>query len=331
MVNKKEEKQSNISEEEPKKKKAEEEKPKEESDSAKILSGEKKKNLEIDAEKKEGPKRTGKTEEKKLEKKEEEKKEEEKKPEETEELEKEIQAVSAKDKEIKKMFEAGLHFGHRHSRKHPKMEPFIYGVRNTVDIIDLLQTKEYLKKALDYLKQKKKENALILFVGTKVSARALVKELADEPGIPYVTERWLGGTLTNFKVISQRIKYLKEMEEKREKGELEKYKKKERIVINKKLERIEKKMGGLRNLVKLPDLLFVVDVAKEKLAIKEAKEKGIPIVGICDTDGDPTLVDCPILANDDAISSLKYILDRVKKALKPLNRSETKHEIEAKL
>ncbi|MCD6094501.1 30S ribosomal protein S2 [bacterium] len=224
------------------------------------------------------------------------------------------------EKEIEEMFNAGLHFGHRHSKTHPKMTPFIYGMRNNVDIIDLLKTKEYLEKALDYLKEKKKEKPLILFVGTKVSAKKLVKELAEELKMPYVVERWLGGTLTNFEVISKRVQYLKEMEEKKKKGEFEKYPKKERLKINQELEKIEKKMGGLKLLTRLPDLLFVVDVRKEALAIKEARRKGIPIVGICDTDGDPSLVDYPIPANDDAISSLKYILEKVKEALKECNR-----------
>ena len=301
MENKKEEEKLNTNEKQVKKEKVE--KPKKKSVSAKISSEKKKGGSKIDTEKKE-----------KTEKKEEELKEENGKK--IKESENEIQMVSLDDKEIKEMFESGLHFGHRHSKKHPKMEPFIYGVRNTVDIIDLLQTKEYLKKALDYLKKKKKENALILFVGTKILARALIKELADEIKMPYVTERWLGGALTNFEIISKRVEYMKETETKKEKGEFKKYKKKERVIINKNLERIEKKMGGLRNLTKLPDVLFVVDVDKEKLAIKEAREKGIPIVGICDTNGDPTLIDYPILANDDAISSLKYILDKVEKSLK---------------
>jgi small subunit ribosomal protein S2 len=223
---------------------------------------------------------------------------------------------TSKDAEIQKMFEAGLHFGHRHSRIHPKMGPFIYGTRNNVDIIDLAETKEYLQKALDFLREQKEKKSLILFVGTKASAKEMIKELTEALSMPYVTERWLGGTLTNFEVISKRIKHLKEMEEKKANGELEKYKKKERIKIEQEMEKMKKKLGGLKNLSRLPDILFVVDVAKEKLAVKEAKQKKIPIVGICDTNGDPTSVDYPIPANDDAISSLKYILEKVKEALK---------------
>jgi small subunit ribosomal protein S2 len=234
---------------------------------------------------------------------------------EIEELKEKSQIVLAEDKEIERMFKVGLHFGHKRARKHPKMEPFIYGIRNNIDIIDLLKTKEYLKEALDYLKQKKKEGALILFVGTKISVRKLIKELAEEIKMPYVIERWLGGTLTNFEVMSGRIKYLKELEEKTKKGEFEKFTKKERIRINQELARIERKIGGLRELSRLPDTLFIVDVKKEELAIREAKAKGISIVGICDTDGDPTSVDYPIPANDDSVPSLKYILEKVKKVL----------------
>lgn len=220
------------------------------------------------------------------------------------------------DAEIQKMLKAGIHFGHRHSKTHPQMKPFIYCMRNTVDIINPVKTKECLEEALKFLKEQKEKKALILFVGTKISARNLVKELAEELDMPYVNERWLGGTLTNFEVISKRLNYLKEMQKKRETGELKKYKKKEQIKINQEITSIERKMGGLKNLSRLPDVLFVIDVEEEKLAVKEAREKNIPVVGICDTNGNPNSINYPIPANDDATSSLKYILDKVRKALK---------------
>jgi len=220
------------------------------------------------------------------------------------------------DAEIQKMLEAGMHFGHRHSKTHPKMTPFVYGSRNTIDLINPLKTKECLEEALNFLKKQKEKKSLILFVGTKISAKNLIKELAEELSMPYVNERWLGGTLTNFEVISKRINYLKEMEEKRNTGKLDDYKKKERAMINQEIARIERKVSGLKNLSRLPDVLFVVDIEKEKLAIKEANKKKIPIVGICDTNGNPDSVDYPIPANDDTVSSLKYILDKVKEVLK---------------
>jgi len=220
------------------------------------------------------------------------------------------------DAEIKKMLEAGVHFGHRHSKTYPKMAPFIYGSRNTIDLINPLKTKEYLEEALNFLKKQKEKKSLILFVGTKISAKKLIKELAEELSMPYVNERWLGGTLTNFEVISKRINYLKEMEAKRDTGKLDDYKKKERVKINQEIARIERKISGLKNLSHSPDVLFVIDIEEEKLAVKEANKKKIPIVGICDTNGNPDMVDYPIPANDDAVSSLKYILDKVKEVLK---------------
>lgn len=235
----------------------------------------------------------------------------------TEKLKKKSKEEKAKkdDKEIERILKAGLHFGHKRSKGHPKMGPFIYGMRNHILIIDPLKTKVALNQALEYLKQKKKEGALVLFIGTKISAKKLIKSLAEELKMPYVIERWLGGTLTNFEIVNKRIQYLREMEEKIKKGEFDKYTKKEKMRIDQEIERIKRKIGGLLFLKKLPDLLFVVDVHKEKLAVKEAKAKGIPVVGICDTDGDPTSVDYPIPANDDGLSSLKYILGKVKKVL----------------
>lgn len=229
---------------------------------------------------------------------------------------KEISEVElVEDKEIEEMFKAGLHFGHRHSMIHPKMLPFLYGVRNEIDIIDLLKTKEYLKKALDYLKEKKKGKPLILFVGTKAVARDILRKLAEELQMPYVYERWLGGTLTNFEVIKKRVDYLKEMEEKKTKGEFEKYHKKERMKLDKDLNKLKRKMEGLKKLLRLPDILFAVDVEEERLAINEARKKEIPIVGICDTDGNPNFINYPIPANDDSVASIKYILEIVEKVL----------------
>lgn len=240
-------------------------------------------------------------------------KKEEKKKEEDKKIEEPKKEVVVLDKEIKKMLEAGLHFGHSHSRKDPKMTPFIYGTRNNIDIIDLLETKDYFDRALKYLKEKNK--SLILFVATKISAKEIVKKVAEKLDIPYISERWLGGTLTNFDVIKKRIEYLKELEEKEKRGEFDKYTKKERIRIDQEREKIERKIGGLRKLDRLPDVLFIVDVKKEISAIKEAKAKKIPIVGICDTDADLNLLDYPIIANDESVSSLNYILEKVEKAL----------------
>lgn len=210
---------------------------------------------------------------------------------------------------------AGLHFGHRVSRVHPKMAPFIYGTRDTVHIIDLEKTKEKLTEALKFIRDLVAENKILLIVGTKVQAKNLVKEMAKECSLPYVNERWLGGTFTNFEVIKKRIDYFKDLEKKEKEGELEKYTKKEKARISLELKKLETKLGGIKNLEKLPDAILVLDMKKDALAVKEARAKGVKIIGICDTNVDPTLADFPIPGSDDAISAIKYILDKVKETV----------------
>jgi len=213
------------------------------------------------------------------------------------------------------MAQSGLHFGHRVSRVHPKMEPYLYGIRNSVHIIDLEKTKEKFKEALKFIQKLISENKVLLFVGTKIQAKGLVKNVATECALPYVVERWLGGTFTNFETIKKRIEYFKDLEKKKAGGELEKYTKKERAKIDQELKDLEIKFGGIKNLSQLPDAIFVLDMKKEALAVKEAREKGVKVIGISDTNTDPTLADFPIPANDDAISSLKYVLEKVKEVI----------------
>lgn len=217
--------------------------------------------------------------------------------------------------DIEEMAKMGLHFGHRTSRVHPKMEPYLYGVRNTVHIIDLEKTKEKLKEALKFIQELISENKILLLVGTKIQAKNLVKEMAKELNLPYIAERWLGGTFTNFGVIRKRIEYFKDLEKKKTEGELEKYTKKERAKIDQELRDLEIKLGGIKNLEKLPDAIFVLDMKKDALAVKEARQMGVKVIGISDTNVDPTLADYPIPANDDAISSVKYILEKVKEII----------------
>lgn len=213
------------------------------------------------------------------------------------------------------MAEAGLHFGHRTSRVHPKMKPYIFGVRNTVHIIDLEKTAEKFKEALGFIKKLISENKILLLVGTKVQIKDLAREVAKECDLPYIIERWLGGTLTNFEIIKKRLEYFKELERKKEKGELKKYTKKEQAKIDHEIKNLEIKFGGIKNMEKLPEAVFILDMKKDNLAIKEARKKGVAIVGIADTNVDPTLADYPIPANDDAISSVKYILEKVKEVI----------------
>lgn len=214
------------------------------------------------------------------------------------------------------MAKAGVHFGHRTSRVHPKMKPYLYGVRNTVHIIDLEKTAEKLKEALKFIQELIAENKILLLVGTKIQVKDLVKEIAKDCNLPYVNERWLGGTFTNFEVIKKRIEYFKDLEKKKKEGELEKYTKKERAKIDQELRDLEIKFEGIKNLERLPDAIFVLDMKKDDLAVKEARMKGIKVIGIADTNVDPTLADYPIPANDDAISSVKYILEKVKEVIK---------------
>jgi len=214
------------------------------------------------------------------------------------------------------MTRAGLHFGHRTSRINPKITPYLHGVRNTVHIIDLEKTAQKLKEALEFIQQVISENKILLIVGTKIQIKNLAKNMAEECGLPYVVERWLGGTLTNFETIKRRIEYFKELERRKREGELENYTKKERAEIDQELRILETKFGGIKNLERLPDVVFALDMRKDALAIKEARMKGIEVIGIADTNVDPTLADYPIPANDDAISSVKYILDKVAEVIK---------------
>lgn len=222
--------------------------------------------------------------------------------------------------DTEEMARSGLHFGHRTSTIHPKMMPYLYGARNSVHIIDLEKTKEKLAEALKFIQELISENKVLLLVGTKVQVKDMAKDLAKEFGLPYITERWLGGTFTNFEVIKKRVDYYKDLERQKAEGELEKYTKKERANIDQEIKDLETKFGGVKDLEKLPDAVFVLDMKKDFLAVKEAREKGVKVIAISDTNVDPTLVDYPIPANDDTVSSVKYILDKVKEAIKSASR-----------
>lgn len=216
---------------------------------------------------------------------------------------------------VDEMAEAGLHFGHRTSKIHPKMKEYISCVKNGVHMIDLEKTKEKLILALDFIKKNISEEKSFILVGTKIQFKDLVKEIGEEAKIHYISGRWLGGTFTNFKTIKERIDYFKDLEAKKNKGELEKYTKKEKLEISRELENLENKFGGIKNMDKLPDLIFVLDMEKDGLAVKEAQKKGVKIIAIADTCVDPSVADFFIPANDDAISSVTYILNKVKETI----------------
>ncbi len=218
---------------------------------------------------------------------------------------------------VEDMALAGLYFGHRVSKRHPKMKPYIVGVKGSdhINIIDLEKTKELFIQALNFIKDFVKEEKTLLIVGTKLPTRKLVEDFAKECDLPYVTNRWLGGTITNFGIIKKRIDYFNELKDKRSKGELEKYTKKEQLEIDRKIEKLELKMGGIRDIKKIPDAIFVLDMKKDAIAIKEAKAQGVTIIAIAGTGADPSLVNYPIPANDSSLTSVKYILDKVKEVI----------------
>ncbi len=225
------------------------------------------------------------------------------------------QAVNKINIDVEEMARLGLNFGHRTSRINPKMKPYISSIRSSINIIDLEKTKERLVEALDFIQKLVSENKVLLLVGTKIQIKNMVKSMAEECGLPYITERWLGGTFTNMASILKRVEYYKDLEKKIASGELEKYTKKERANFDQELKRLGIKFKGIKELSRLPEAVFVCDMIKDKLAIKEARAKGIKVISICDTNVDPTLVDYPIPASDDTISSVKYILEKVKEAI----------------
>lgn len=226
-----------------------------------------------------------------------------------------LQATLPIDPEIEAMMEAGVHLGHARSKHNPGMIPYLWGVRNNVEIIDLTKTKEKLAEALAFLKQAAEGRKLLLFVGTRPSAKDLVRSVAEELGYPSVTERWVGGTLTNFRIIRQRIETLEALEQEKASGGFEKYTKKERLVKDEEIMRLRQHFDGLRRLTKLPDALFIIDISHDDLALHEARRIGIPVVALTDTNTDPRAVQYPIPANDDARSAITYIVERVKASI----------------
>lgn len=216
---------------------------------------------------------------------------------------------------IKELLEAGVYFGHPTRQFDPRIRPFLYGKRQGIFIIDIEKTIERLKEAGDFLKKVSSQGKMVLFVGTKKQAQNSVKEVAEKCGMPYVNYRWIGGTLTNFKEIRKRIARLEEIEKIIETGKINLYTKKEGALIMKEKEELEKKFGGIRNMTEFPGALLIVDVRREINAIREAKDTGIPIVGIVDTNGNPDLVDYPIPANDDGLKSITLLLSKLAESI----------------
>lgn len=216
---------------------------------------------------------------------------------------------------VKKMAEAGVHFGHSKSRKNPRMTPYIYTLRNDIHIIDLVSSVRKLEEALEFIKEIVKKGGFVLFVGIQPQARETVKEVTKECNMPYVIDRWLGGTLTNFKTIHKRVEYLLDLEKKKKAKELEKYTKREQMLFDEEIEKLNKNLGGIKELNKLPDAVLVLSTKNNLAAVREARRKKIPVVGLVDTDSDPMLVDYPIPSNDEAVSALKFMLEQFKKII----------------
>ncbi len=210
--------------------------------------------------------------------------------------------------EVEKLIEAGVHFGHRVSRWHPRMRPYIFGKRNQIHIVDIRETIKGLVRASNFLNRVAQSGKQIVFVGTKRQAKTLVQQEAQRCGMHFVSERWLGGTLTNYHTIRSRLKRLEELEDLEKTGTIEQYSKKRISRLRRERKKIHRNLEGIRNLKSLPGCLVVIDVRREHIAVKEAKKLGIPLVGLVDTDCDPRDVDLVIPGNDDAYRSVQQVL-----------------------
>lgn len=218
---------------------------------------------------------------------------------------------------VKEMFKAGVHFGHKKSNRHPKMEQYIYGLKSNIQIIDLEKTIENMEIALEFIEGIAKKGGKILFVGIRPQCQYLIEETAKKCKMPYVALRWIGGLLTNFKTIRKRIDYFIDLEKKRDEGELKKYTKKEQKHFDKEIEKLKKNFDGIRDLKELPDAIFILGVKEHMTPIREAKIKKIPVIALVDTDSNPTLVDYVIPSNDEAISAIQFMLNQIEKVIIP--------------
>lgn len=232
--------------------------------------------------------------------------------------------------DLRELLEAGSHFGHQVRRWNPKMAPFIYTARDGVHVFDLTITAQKLNEACEFIREQAAAGKVIMFVGTKRQAKPIVREEAQRVGAPFVAERWMGGTMTNWEEINKRISKLRDISKKWEEGFYDKYTKKERVLINREMERLQRFFGGIVELRAIPDIMFVVDTAKEDVAVREALARGVTVVGITDSNCDPEVVNYPIPANDDAVRSIKYIVNRIANAYEEgkskIKKAEVKEE-----
>ncbi len=209
---------------------------------------------------------------------------------------------------VKALVDSGVHFGHRCSRWNPKMQPYIHGKRNMIHIMDVKETIKGLLRAKKLVQQAVSQGKDILFVGTKRQARFAVEEEAKRCGMHYVNERWLGGTLTNFRTIRARLQRLEELEKLWATGQIETYSKKMKSTLNREMTKIKTNLSGIRKMERMPGVMFIIDTRREHIAVKEAKKLGVPTIALIDTDSDPDLIDLPIPGNDDAMRAIEIIL-----------------------
>lgn len=224
------------------------------------------------------------------------------------------QEKKVNNERIEEMFKAGVHFGYSKTRRHPSLTPYIFGVKNKVEIIDLEQTDELLEKALSFVSTLAKEGKQILFVGGKNEARGALKIAAESVGMPFVDGRWIGGTLTNFPEIKKRLQKLEDLVKQKEKGELSKYTKKERLMIDREIANLERFFSGISSLKDLPKAVVVIDSKKENIAVSEAKKMNIPVIALSGTDCDITGLAYPIVGNDASVQSITFFVTEIAKA-----------------
>jgi small subunit ribosomal protein S2 len=225
---------------------------------------------------------------------------------------------------IEKMFEAGAHYGYSKSRRHPTTTPYIFTTKNGVDIINIEKSHELFEKAMEEIKRLAQSGKTILFVGTKAEAKQQIIETALALGMPYVSERWVGGTLTNFPEIKKRIVKLLDLRDQKEKGELDKYTKKERLLIDREMDDMTKNFQGITGITKTPDVVFVIDPKKEHIAVTEAHKMNLSVIGLLNSDCNLKDVEFPIVANDASVSSITFFVNAVKEAYRAGQSGEKK-------
>jgi len=225
--------------------------------------------------------------------------------------------------ELKELMKAGVHFGHQKSKWHPKMAPFIFSEKSGVHVINLEETQNQIEIAIKFAQETVKNGGNVLFLSTKKQAKAIVKEAAISCGMPYIISRWLGGTLTNAISVLNLVKKYRKLIKEKESGEIKKYTKKEQLQLGREMIRLDDLIGGISNITKIPNAIFIIDVKLEKTAVLEANKMSVPIIALCDTNVNVSRVDYPIPANDDASSSIKLIVNTIAKAIKDVQTDDS--------